>query len=192
MGRSPWRLPTVQFSAVEAIDVTQLDYQIAGREAHCFGFDEDEFLRVELYDGYFSMHWTTALPLAAVVRRVQPPLRGATGQAIVFDEQTHRHEELRIRDAVDLILDDAAALSFARLELPELTLVWEQAAVSDGAVVAGRGELALLARVFDEDACVRALRNTATSRVAREATALIERVAYVAQHLARGRLAVVL
>jgi hypothetical protein len=166
--------------------MSQLDYEIAGREAHCYGFEGEEFLRVELYDGYFLIHWTTALSLAAVLKRVEPLLQNISGDAVVFDERTCAHETLGVGEAWDRMVANDATLSFARLELPAATFVWEQA-LSDGSTT--QGELALMARVFDEGACIRVLRETATNRVARDATALIGRVAYVADHVGRGDLA---
>lgn len=168
--------------------MSRVDYEVAGREAHRFEFGDDEFFRVELYDGYFSLAWSTSLPIDTVLRRVAPILQSAEGEAFVFDARRHAHTKLGADEAIDRLRIGDGDLSFARLELPEATLVWEQPAAHEGEAPA-LNELAVLARVFDEAACVRMLRVTGTSHIARDADTIVEGLAYIAEHIARGRLA---
>ena len=174
--------------AMELGSMSQVDYEVAGREAHRYAFG-NEFLRVELYDGYFSIAWSTMLPIADVVVRVGPLLQSIAGNAVVFDARTRAHERIGAEGAVDRLLMDEGNLSFARVELPGITLVWEQSGLQDRDRQDEPGELALLAAVFDEEALVRIIHATATGHVARDARQLIGGLAYVADHVGRGHLA---
>jgi len=167
--------------------MSQVDYEVAGREAHRYELGDGEFVRVEIYDGYFSIGWSTSLPIAAVLELVEPLLRIVDGEVVVFDKRTKAHEKRDVDDVLALLPSDDD-FSFARLELSDVTLVWEQAREQDRHGPTTLGELAVLARLFDESTFVRMLRETATPRVAHHARDLIGRISYVAEYVRPGRL----
>jgi hypothetical protein len=168
--------------------MSQVDYEVAGREAHLYELG-DEFLRVELYDGYFSAAWTTPLQIAAVLESLESVLPDLAGEAVLFDVHKREHERLVATEAVERLLANDADVSFARFELSGVTVVWERPADTVADISRRPAELALIARVFDEDTFLRMLRATGSEHVALDADLLVDRLAYVAEHVGRGHLA---
>ena len=168
--------------------IVPIDYEVGGREAHLYRVGREEYLRVELYDGYYSVGWSSALGVNAVLDRLSPLLQDLIGKAVVFDEDAHQHLRLDPRATLDRLKADPDSVSLVRLELSNLTLVWERGDLADDGHTC-LSEVALIARVFDPQGCTRALHRTASALVAARANDLIERTAYVADHLERGRLA---
>ena len=178
-----WTGPT-RVDVCEALGMTQVDYEVRGLEAHRFDLGDGEFLRVELYDGYFSIAWSTPLPIGAILRQVRLLLRDAHGDAVLYDAASQAYEDLPADEAITRALAHDASLLLLRLELSDVTLVWKHAAES-APRESGFGQLALLAGRFDEDLCVRVVRQTATPAVAQHSAELIQRASYVADHVRR-------
>ncbi len=181
-----WTGPT-RVDVCEALGMTQVDYEVRGLEAHRFDLGDGEFLRVELYDGYFSIAWSTPLPIGAILRQVRLLLRDAHGDAVLYDAASQAYEDLPADEAITRALAHDASLLLLRLELSDVTLVWKHAAES-APRESGFGQLALLAGRFDEDLCVRVVRQTATPAVAQHSAELIQRASYVADHVGQGLL----
>ena len=188
----PERQPPLRWQLVA---VVPRQYDVDGREAHLYQCGDENFLRVELYDGFFSLGWSCSLPIATVLERVEPVLAGLGGRrGVIFDERAQEHRELGVREAVNQLRTVGGAWSFARLELPTVTLIWEQAAAEpEGAEeplseLPTGGEFGLMASVFDAEVCARIVRETATTAISEHADDLIDDVAYVAQHLGSGHL----
>lgn len=166
--------------------VQRIDYDVSGREAHRWRFDAREFMRIEPYDGYFALSWSSALPVAAVMRSVAPLLDDLGGPGFVFDEDEQVCLQLTVRDAIGLLSSRSATVSFLRLELADSTIIWQRAGNARPGKASELGQLALLARTIDPIRCEHLLRHTATPRVAANALPLIEGLGYIDRHVAPG------
>ena len=133
------------------------------------------------------------LPIRTVLDRVEPVTDLDGSRGVIFDEDTEEHLELDVPGAVRELRANKHSWSFARLELPDVTLVWEQAQSADerdhGPLtderyeLAERGEFGLLASVFDAAVWVRLVEDTATAAVSEQAAQLIEQVGVAVENL---------
>lgn len=155
-------------------------YEIDGREAHHFDFDGDSFMSVEPYKGSFAVNWSTALPIATVLERLNPALLDAVRDCIVFDPAGPGHRNVKLDELLPELRGGSTSYPFVRFESEDLVFVWQRPTYPnhvDEDVSAG--QIGLVCREFDAEALSQMMRVTATPPLGECVEELIEDVAAV-------------
>jgi hypothetical protein len=152
-------------------------YEVDGREAHHFDFDDDSFMSVEPYDGSVAINWSTALPIATVLEKLDARLLERVSNCVVFDQSSRAHLEVEPAEALASLRAGRSNYPFIRMETEGLTLVWQQPAYPkhvDEDVSAGR--IGIVCAKLDAKALAQMMRDTATPVVGACAEELVEDV----------------
>ena len=174
-----------------------IDYDVAGRPSRRVNVGGQEFFQVELYDGYFSMAWSTDLPVVAALARLPLPPPDPEDSAIVFDPRSQEHVERPARKLLEALIAGHESYPFVRIELPHITVTWEEHASASGPTSrlpsardsdARKGRAGIIADVFDPKYCVKLLEATGTPSVATSSEELIGRASYVGAQIPHGEL----
>lgn len=166
--------------------IPYVPYEVEGREARRYQLEDGGFLVVELYDGAFSLTWSTELPIASILRRVGgmlPPTRSET-MAVVYDPGAHRQIELHAEPLLRDLRCIDRGYPFVSVEFVGLTVAWrcpEYPKHIDHDVVPG--EIGIVSRSFDEGYFVELVRATATPELGWHADEIIESTRYVAAYV---------
>jgi hypothetical protein len=162
-------------------DMTEERYEIAGGEGIQFSLADGERLNLEPRDSYYSMAWTTALPLTTLIPRLQELLRGGVdGELTVFaNNETGPPERGLARDLLGRVLERSAPASFWRLDADDLTLTWEARTEAD--TVGQPGLLGVIADGFKTAEVQELLQATATPLLGARASVLVEQCAEAVQ-----------
>jgi hypothetical protein len=174
-----------------------IEYEVEGRAAHRMDIGKDEFFQVELYHAYFSMAWSTDLPIVAALKRLTLPVPDPDGSAIVFDERSQEHIEQPARQLLEALIAGHQSYPFVRIELPHIVVTWEEHTPASGPTSrlpsardsdARKGRAGIISDVFDPKYCVKLLEATATTSVATSSEELIRRASYVGTQVPHGDL----
>lgn len=164
------------FATLAATSMNEERYEVEGGEGIQFDLLDGERLNMESREGYYSMAWTTALPLEALVPRLHEflgPEADALAVMVVAGDEGENGEGL---DSVLSVSEQRP--SFWRLETSQLTLTWE---AYDTAIEGEPGLLGVIADEFSAPMMQRLLEATATPLIGAESSELVERCAMAAQ-----------
>jgi hypothetical protein len=147
-------------------------YDVDGRQAVQFDLSETEHLNVEPYEGYFSMAWSSQLPLSSLLLRVIDRLRSDTvGELTVQKgegfEVAWEGSDLRAGLASLISYEDAT--EFWRLDAGDQTLTWERSSEPDQIP----NLMGLISDRFDPSEIQALLALTATASVGEHARELV-------------------
>jgi hypothetical protein len=165
-----------------------LPYEVDGREARRYEIGHGEYLDAEVYDGFFTLTWSTDLRFRDVMEQLKPELPTASGHALVFDTTRQEHREVDASELLDDVSRRKVAYPFIRCEFDGLTLVWQQPLYPkhvDEDVTPGK--LGIISESFDADYYADFVRRTATRRLGKQAAALLDDASFVASHVNAGR-----
>jgi hypothetical protein len=177
---------------MDQTDVSQHDYEIAGREAHLFNVARNQYLRVELFSNYFAMTWSSALPLTTTLDRTSNLLPDREqGKAVLYSlsRTSYLHQELH--SALKMLHHRPQDFAFVRLEFPEHTVIWrapKKRRPPDTLAPSELGQFGLLSEVYDLRYATSLIRRTATLAVASNTDRLTEHVEYLSKHVPVGSL----
>jgi ribosomal protein L30/L7E len=152
-------------------------YEVDGREARHYEFDGDSFMSVEPYDGSVAINWSTALPIATVLERLDSKLLGRVRNCTVFDMSHRTHLEVEPAETLADLRAGRCSYPFVRMESEELTLVWQQPAYPkhvDEDVSSGR--IGIIYSELDAKGLAQMMRATATPPVGACVKELVEGV----------------
>jgi ribosomal protein L30/L7E len=165
-----------------------LPYEIDGREARRYEVDQNSYLDVQLFEGFFSLTWSTALAFRDVWRELRSLLPEPAGCALVYDPQKEGHWELKLPTVIRRLSSGDAAYPFVRAEFAGVTLVWQRPLyprhVDEDL---DPGKLGIISESFDSEYYGEMVRRTATRSLGRIAAELLEDAAYVGAHVRQGR-----
>jgi ribosomal protein L30/L7E len=167
--------PEVTVSKPEAVP-----YDVGGREARHYDFDGDSFMSVEPYKGSFAINWSTALPIATVLERMDPALLDAVRDCVVFDPAGPGRRNVEVEDVLPDLRSGSTSYPFVRFESEDLVFVWQRPAYpSHVDEDVGAGRIGLVCHEFDAEALGQMMRDTATPPLGECIEELMEDVAVI-------------
>jgi ribosomal protein L30/L7E len=101
-------------------------YEVGGREAHHHKFDGDSFMSVEPYDDSVAVNWSTALPIATVLEKLDPKFVKGIHSCLVFDPSQGEHREIETAELLPGLRAGQCSYPFVRMESDGVVLVWQQ------------------------------------------------------------------
>lgn len=149
-------------------------YDVNGRSGRHYEFDGDSFMSIEPLEDSVAINWSTALPIATVVERLDSKLVDAVESCLVFDPIQRAHREIESGSWYEDLRAGQVDYPFVRLESKDLVLVWQRPAYPshvDEDVTAGR--IGVISAAVDAAAMSDLVRSTATPIVGDHAEALI-------------------
>ena len=157
------------------------DYLVGGRAARLYQLDSGEFLRVELYEDFFSLGWSSHVSSQELLRLIGSWLAGnEQARAVLYHELAQEHEEMQVKHAVQLLRESDNDVSFARLELEKMTLVWEKDNPEDPSQP---GEFGLMSPAYQPELLLQLIRGSGTENLIPRAEELVEELAYLGESL---------
>lgn len=147
-------------------------YDVDGREARHHEFGGDGFFSVEPYDGSVAINWSTALPIATVLDRLDGSLIDSVKECLVFNPLARKHETLSPETWQQDLRN--ADFPFVRLETDAVILAWQRPAYPshvDEDVTAGR--IGIICQKVDPATLERLVQSTATPQIGTFAKALV-------------------
>lgn len=175
------RPPDAQHAHEEAAEMKPVPYEVDGHKACHYRFDGDSFMSVERYDESVAINWSTALPIATVLERLDRTLLVDALNGIVFDSSIRGHREVAAEELLVDLREGRSSYPFVRLELKDMILVWQQPIYPkhvDEDFASGR--LGIICPAIDEAMLTRLVEATATPLVGEKAGELVTEVATVA------------
>ena len=163
------------------IEMTEVRYDLDSGEGFQFNLPDGEQLNMEPDDGSYSMAWTTALPLTALIPRLEEFLRSDPhGELTIFTGGERRvSSDESSRSLLESVLSAPAAPAFWRLDTDDVTLTWE--AHDEGEILGQPGLLGIIADEFNGTDIQALLENTATPLIGAEAPLLVARCSEAAK-----------
>jgi hypothetical protein len=175
-------------SSDEAVEMRTLPYEINGLEARRYEIDEGDYLDVELYDGFFTLTWSTDLGFRDVLQQIGALLPKKARTALVFDPDRGKHVEVPPSRVLNGSSKRTPRYPFVRCEFDGFTLVWQQPAypkhVDEDTTP---GQLGIISESFDSSYYTELVRRTATRRLGIQAAGLLEDASFVGKHVRHGR-----
>ncbi|MGD1058849.1 MAG: hypothetical protein ABR992_15705 [Solirubrobacteraceae bacterium] len=153
-------------------------YRIDDRPAFVARLSHKNEFKVELYDGYYSVVWSTRLDLASFSQRLATLTQLETAATALWDRGDDGADHM-VTATVPGSVNVASGVQhdFARFELSDKTFTWEPA--SKGFP----GRVGLLADAWDERFVAELIRETADQPIASKTIDLVDESSYVASHL---------
>jgi hypothetical protein len=157
--------------------VINVPYEASGGPSALLRLADGATVRVEAHQGAFALVWPTHLSLTALADLVARPAdtrAGAGTGALVVDGEGSVQEG-EFADLRAGITEDAADVEFARLDLADVVVTWQQRAdpALTGAEEAAH-EIGLGAECFDPQLLRELIETTAVAPIARAAHRLVE------------------
>ena len=179
----PLACPSEPHPLYEEATVTKpeaVPYEIDGREARHYDFDGDSFMSVEPYDHSFAINWSTALPLATVLERMDPALLDKVQSCVVFDPTGPGHLSVDVEEVLPTVHSGRSNYPFVRFESEKFVFVWQRPAYpSHVDEDVGAGRIGLVCHEFDAEMLGQMMRDTATPPLGECVEELVEDVAVV-------------
>jgi len=181
-------------------DMIPRRYEAEGQEALQFDIAAGERLNVEPAEGFFSMAWSTALPVETLLQRLEAFLpESARARLTVGVDDGFEEISEPASLAVHRLLESGDGPGFWRLDLPDRTITWELRGAPSVEYAAPppipdappQGLMGFMAEVFDPDYMARLIEATATPMIGANVGSLLSECssAIMAAHVSRDALA---
>jgi hypothetical protein len=173
-------------------DVAQTPYDAEGHGALQLTVGQGERLNVEPADGYFSMAWTTALPVVALLRRLEVLLDPAAPVELTIGvDHGFQTTDSPTASAIERLIDAQDDVGFWRLDLEDRTLTWERDETPPMSGGPALGLMGFIGDAFDAGYMENLITATATPMIGANAQTLLTRCddAIGAAHVSRRHLA---
>jgi hypothetical protein len=163
------------------IQMTESSYETSGGEALQFDFGDGERLNIEPREDSYSIAWTTALPLATLISRLEEFVPDdKPGNLTLFAGDEYRTlSDAFGRKLLDAILQTPTLPAFWRLDMDDMTVAWESHPESP--IPGQPGLLGVIAGEFNPDYAQKLLEHTATPLIGAQAPPIVARCAETAR-----------
>lgn len=169
--------------------IGRVDYAVEGRPARLYRI-ADEYAQVELYGAYFSVVWSTVLPVEkslAELADLLPEASNDTGTGRLVLGESAQDDPVSAAAVLRRVMEEPGTVQALRLEYPHFTLTWRAARESAN----GRqspAQIGLIADVYNSEPIVDLIHRTATPRVAGAAGQIIRDAEFVPKQVPVGSL----
>jgi len=146
-----------------------------------------EYVQVEVYDGFFSIGWSTAMTLPHLLRLINQRAPSPPEKAIVYSTDRGR-EEITDGPAGMRALNAAPQdYHYVRLEFPQFTITWAPSQITARRVKKLHyGDFGWMSTTFDKEEIAALMRETATSAVGIQAPKLCTQVEFIGDYVPQG------
>jgi hypothetical protein len=169
--------------------IGRVDYVVEGRPARLYRI-ADEYAQVELYGAYFSVAWSTQLPVEkslAELADLLPEASNDTGTGRLMLEESAQDDPVSAAAVLHRVMEEPGTVHALRLEYPHFTLTWRAARESAN----GRqspAQIGLIADVYNSEPIIDLIHRTATARVAGAADQIVHDAEFVPNQVPIGPL----